>query len=106
MHKQQLLALYGLKYNPFLPNIPVESLWTPPEMENFLFRIENLVMEGGSESSLTSPLSAVIQGWANRKTCRSWLIVLDDWTPLWRELWKGRSPAWVIFTGRREGCLG
>jgi len=47
MHTKQLLALFGLKYNPFLPNIPVESLWTPPEMDTFLFRVENLVMDGG-----------------------------------------------------------
>lgn len=47
MHNNRLLALYGLKYNPFLPGIPVESLWAPPEMDSFLFRIENLVMEGG-----------------------------------------------------------
>ncbi len=47
MHNNQLLALYGLKYNPFLPGIPVESLWSPPEMDSFLFRVENLVMEGG-----------------------------------------------------------
>ena len=47
MRNNQLLALYGLKYNPFLPGIPVESLWSPPEMDSFLFRVENLVMEGG-----------------------------------------------------------
>ncbi len=47
MQNKQLLALFGLKYNPFLPNIPVESLWPTPEMDTFLFRIENLVMDGG-----------------------------------------------------------
>ncbi len=47
MNNKRLLALYGLKYNPFLPAVPVESLWSPPEMDSFLFRVENLVMEGG-----------------------------------------------------------
>ncbi len=47
MNTKQLLALFGLKYNPFLPGIPVESLWAPPAMDAFLFRVENLVMEGG-----------------------------------------------------------
>lgn len=47
MNNKRLLALYGLKYNPFLPAVPVESLWSPPEMDAFLFRVENLVMEGG-----------------------------------------------------------
>jgi len=47
MRNNRLLALYGLKYNPFLPGIPVEALWSPPEMDSFFFRVENLVMEGG-----------------------------------------------------------
>jgi len=47
MNDKKLLALYGLKWNPFLPNIPVEALWPPPRMDTFAFRVENLVMEGG-----------------------------------------------------------
>jgi general secretion pathway protein A len=47
MNNKQLQAIFGLKWNPFLPNIPVESLWPAPEMDTFLFRIENLVMDGG-----------------------------------------------------------
>jgi general secretion pathway protein A len=44
---KKLLALFGLKWNPFLPNIPVESLWVPPAFEPFFSRLENLVTEGG-----------------------------------------------------------
>jgi type II secretory pathway predicted ATPase ExeA len=47
MSDKDLLALYGLKYNPFLPAIPTEDLWTPPGVESFFFRVENLVMDGG-----------------------------------------------------------
>lgn len=47
MNNKRLLALFGLKWNPFLPNIPVQSLWVAPGMEIFLFQIENLVMDGG-----------------------------------------------------------
>lgn len=47
MNDKQLLALFGLKWNPFSPNIPVEALWSPPGMDTFLFRVENLVMDGG-----------------------------------------------------------
>jgi len=47
MNDKQLLALYGLKYNPFLPNIPSHALWSPPAMDSFLFRIETMVMDGG-----------------------------------------------------------
>jgi len=47
MNDKKLLALYGLKWNPFLPSIPVEDLWVPLAIESFLFRVENLVMDGG-----------------------------------------------------------
>lgn len=47
MNDKKLLALYGLKWNPFLPDIPVEALWQPPQAEELLFRLENLVMDGG-----------------------------------------------------------
>jgi len=43
-----LHALYGLKYNPFSPDIPIESLYVTPAVENFIWRIENNhVQEGG-----------------------------------------------------------
>jgi type II secretory pathway predicted ATPase ExeA len=47
MNDKKLLALYGLKHNPFLPDIPVEALWVTPEMDSFVFRMENLVKTGG-----------------------------------------------------------
>ena len=47
MSDKKLLALYGLKWNPFLPDIPTEALWYPPNVDDFVFRLENLVMDGG-----------------------------------------------------------
>lgn len=47
MNNKSLLALYGLKYNPFQPDIPVDALWSPPGMDMFYFRLENLVSDGG-----------------------------------------------------------
>ena len=45
---RKLLALYGLKFNPFAPELPTEALWIAPEVENFLWRIQfALVREGG-----------------------------------------------------------
>ena len=44
---KKLLALYGLKWNPFSSNIPVEVLWEPPGAQSFFFRVETLVMDGG-----------------------------------------------------------
>jgi len=45
IHK--LLALYGLKWNPFTPDVPVEALWTPPRLDHFRWRMEHQVREGG-----------------------------------------------------------
>ena len=47
MNDKKLLAMYGLKWNPFLPSIPVEALWPAPGIDDFFFRVENLVMDGG-----------------------------------------------------------
>jgi len=41
------LALFGLKYNPFTPDIPAQALWQPPGFDRFLFRMRHLSMEGG-----------------------------------------------------------
>ena len=37
---QKLLALYGLKWNPFTPEVPIEALYVPPKVEDFCWRIE------------------------------------------------------------------
>jgi type II secretory pathway predicted ATPase ExeA len=47
MHHKQLLSLYGLKWNPFSAEIPDEALISNTMIDNFLWRIENLVLEGG-----------------------------------------------------------
>jgi general secretion pathway protein A len=45
---QKLLALYGLKYNPFVPEIPIEALHVSAKIENFCWRIEQAhLREGG-----------------------------------------------------------
>lgn len=43
----KLLALYGLKWNPFIADVPVEALWTPPSFDHFRWRMEHQVREGG-----------------------------------------------------------
>ncbi len=47
MIDRDLSAMYGLKYNPFLPQVPVEDLWRPPGLESFQFRLRLLVRHGG-----------------------------------------------------------
>jgi type II secretory pathway predicted ATPase ExeA len=45
---QKLLALYGLKWNPFSPELPNEALLVNAKVESFCWRVENaLVREGG-----------------------------------------------------------
>jgi len=45
---RNLLALYGLKWNPFSPELPTEAIYVPPRMESFCWRIENAqIREGG-----------------------------------------------------------
>jgi general secretion pathway protein A len=45
---KKLLALYGLKWNPFSPELPIEALYVTPKVENFCWRIEQgLIREGG-----------------------------------------------------------
>jgi len=44
---KKLLALYGLKWNPFTPEVPVEALRVTPRIESFCWRVEQLAGEGG-----------------------------------------------------------
>lgn len=44
---KKLLALYGLKFNPFSPQVPTDALWISPATESFCWRIEHQIGEGG-----------------------------------------------------------
>jgi type II secretory pathway predicted ATPase ExeA len=44
---KKLLGLYGLKWNPFAPDVPVEALRVTPRIESFCWRVEQLAGEGG-----------------------------------------------------------
>ena len=46
--KTKLTALYGLKYNPFTPDVPITAIHAYAGLENFCWRIENsFIREGG-----------------------------------------------------------
>ncbi len=48
MNHKKLLSLFSLKWNPFVPGLPCEGLFTTPSLEHFAHRIEHyLVREGG-----------------------------------------------------------
>ncbi len=43
----KILALYGLKWNPFTPNVPTEALHVTPRLESFCWRVQQLAADGG-----------------------------------------------------------
>ena len=47
MTPKKLLSLFGLKWNPFQPETPNEALVALDETATFIWRIENLLSEGG-----------------------------------------------------------
>lgn len=45
--KQKIKALYGLTWNPFTNDIPIEGIACPEKWSQIFWRIENLVLDGG-----------------------------------------------------------
>lgn len=51
-----LKDLYGLKYNPFTPDVPLDAITTAPRIADFLWRLEHgLCAEGGFAMITGSP---------------------------------------------------
>jgi general secretion pathway protein A len=44
---KKLLGLFGLKWNPFAPDVPTEALVRTPKLDSFCWRVEQLVRDGG-----------------------------------------------------------
>jgi len=47
MTSNDIKTMFGLKFNPFNPDIPNSSIYSPAEIEKLLWRIENLALDGG-----------------------------------------------------------
>ena len=45
--KSKQWSAYGLKWNPFSPDVPIEALLVTPRIEQFCWRVENQVRDGG-----------------------------------------------------------
>lgn len=43
----KLQSLYGLKFHPFRPDVPVEALFVTPAVDAFLRRVEHGIADGG-----------------------------------------------------------
>lgn len=47
MSQRTMIKAFGLKWNPFSRDIPTEAIIVSPRLENFLWRVEQLIDEGG-----------------------------------------------------------
>jgi general secretion pathway protein A len=47
MNNTDIRSLYGLKYNPFLPDLPPEALYAIPGTESFSLRMRSMAENGG-----------------------------------------------------------
>lgn len=52
---QSFKALYGIKYNPFRPDVPIEALHTTPAIDVFVRRVEIGIADGGFVSVTGEP---------------------------------------------------
>ena len=52
---KKLLALYGLKWNPFAPGVPAAALHAPARLKSFCWRVRQLVGEGGFALVIGAP---------------------------------------------------
>ncbi len=52
---KKLLSLYGLKWNPFAPDIPQEAITRTSRLDSFAWRLEHLAREGGFAAVLGDP---------------------------------------------------
>lgn len=59
-----LLSLYGLKWNPFAPGVPVEGLYCSSRLEAFCRRTEGYLREGGF--AMVSGVPGQGKSWALR----------------------------------------
>ena len=51
----KLKALYGLKFHPFRPDVPIEALHVTPQVDSFLRRVELGIADGGFVSITGEP---------------------------------------------------
>ncbi len=78
MNNKQILALYGLKWNPFHPDVPTEALWSPPAYETLCVRVDQLVMRAGFALICGEPgqgKSKLLQLLAHRFTAMGEVVV-------------------------------
>ena len=77
MSAKRTLSLYGLKWNPFSPELPNEGLLVTPRIENFAWRVEQLVQEGGfalitgESGTVKSVALRIVVGFSQKESAKS-----------------------------------
>jgi len=72
MSNPNIRSLYGLKYNPFLPDLPSEALYTIPGTEPFTMRVQHMAAQGGFALITGDP------GLGKSKTLQQIAILLEQ----------------------------
>jgi hypothetical protein len=57
---KKLLALDGLKWNPFAPELPSEALLTTPNLDRFCWRLEQSHVRDCSRSGWLLPCASTV----------------------------------------------
>ena len=55
MTTKKFLQLYGLKWNPFASDVPIDAFRMTPRVESFTWRVEQLARDGGFAAILGEP---------------------------------------------------
>ena len=82
MNAAEIKTRYGIKYNPFLPAIPVEDIWLSPQVQLFFDRVTALVRDGGFAGIFGDPglgKSKTAQALAWTLSRRSEDVVVGVW---------------------------
>ena len=66
MNNTDIRSLYGLKYNPFLPDVPAQALFAIPGTERFAQRVQTMAAHGGFALITGEP-----GAWAKAKLCNT-----------------------------------
>lgn len=52
---KKLQQIYGLKWNPFAPDVPTDALLATPRIDSFTWRVEHVARDGGFAAVIGEP---------------------------------------------------
>jgi len=97
MNNSEIRSLYGLKHNPFLPDVPPEALYAIPGTERFAQRVQTMAAQGGfalitgepglGKSKTLQQVGRLLPG--TRRAVPGQLVAGQS-------LWRGQVPAYPL----------